>query len=160
MTHPAQATFDAHVASNQDYFLEKFAEVGNVTEACALSNLSVEATRLWERNDVQGFASRLAHARRQYAEFLESLARKRVVAPSFNGRIGSDVLLLGLLNANWPEKYRPNITVTHELGTRVVETLRELQARDREAGGADWQPELPPGRVVEGEKAVDDEKGA
>ena len=131
--HPARATFDAHVKDNQAYFLEKYAEVGNTTEAASLSNLTVDGVGNWIRNDVQRFRERFAIARRQYAEYLESLARKRVQTPSFNGRIGSDVLLLGLLNANWPEKYRRDQVVGDDTGKEILATLKEIQQERRRA---------------------------
>lgn len=150
MTHPARATYDAHMAQRQDRFLAVYAEFGNIPEAALVSNVSDETVRLWERDNDLGFAQRFQRAKRAYAEYLEQLARKRVQAPSFNGRIGSDVLLLGLLNANWPEKYRPNVTITHDLGRRVMDLIAKAQARD----------ELAEGRVVEADTPGGDQKTA
>ena len=159
--HPARATYDAKTLASQDAFLAAFGQCGSIAQAAAAAGVHpVHVRKHWINDDALGFQLRFRDAQAEFADYLEQLALKRVEAPSFNGRIGSDVLLMGLLNANYPTKWRHNVQVTHELGTRVVETLRVLQARDREAGAADWQPELPPGRVVEGEKAVDDEKGA
>ena len=157
--HPARATYDAKTRASQDAFLIAFPRSRSIAEAAATAGVSDQSVYDWRQDNILGFSARFARAQMQRADYLEELAQKRVENPSFNGRIGSDVLLMGMLNAN-SDKWRRNVIVTHELGTRVVETLRELQSRDREAGAADWQPELPPVRVVEGERAADDEKGA
>ena len=48
------------------------------------------------------------NARKGYADTLEALAWSRVSDPT--GNRGSDVLLLALLNANHPAKWRPNVS--------------------------------------------------
>ena len=166
--HPARATYDAKTTASQDAFLAAFGQCGSIAQAAAAAGVHPATVRdLWVKNDALGFQARFHNAQAEFADYLEQLALKRVENPTNNGRTGSDVLLMGLLNANHPTKWRHNVQVTHELGTRVMDTLKQLQAQDREAGAADWQPELPPGRVVEGEKAVEvpeeglgDEKGA
>ena len=159
--HPARATYDAKTLASQNAFLAAFTHCGSITLAASAVGLHPATVRdSWVKNDALGFQARFHNAQAEFADYLEQLALKRVENPTNNGRTGSDVLLMGLLNANHPTKWRHNVQVTHDLGARVVETLRELQAKDREAGAADWQPELPPGRVVEGEKGIDDEKDA
>ena len=168
MPHPARATYDAKTAASQNAFLAAFTQCGSITLAAAAAGVHPTHVRQhWIMDDALGFQQRFHDAQAEWSDYLEQLAVKRVENPSFNGRIGSDVLLMGLLNANHPTKWRHNVQVTHDVGTRVMDTLRQLQARDREAGTAGWQPELPSGRVVEGEKAVEvpeedlgDEKGA
>ena len=155
--HPARATYDAKTLASQDAFLLAFPRSRSIAEAASAAQVSDQSVYDWREDNILGFSARFARAQLQRADYLEELAQKRVENPSFNGRIGSDVLLMGMLNAN-SDKWRRNVIVTHELGARVVETLRELQARDREAGTGDWQPELPAGRVVEGERADGDEK--
>ena len=166
--HPARATYDAKTTASQDAFLKAFGQCGSIAQAAAAAGIHPATVRdLWVKNDALGFQARFHNAQAEFADYLEQLALKRVENPTNNGRTGSDVLLMGLLNANHPTKWRHNVQVTHELGTRVVDTLRQLQAQDRAAGTLGWQPELPPGRVLQGEKAAEapeeglgDEKGA
>mgnify|MGYP001583357886 FL=1 len=156
--HPARATYDAKMLAEMNAFLIAFPHSRSIQEAADAAGVTFGAVYQWRRDNALGFLPRWEIAQAARADYLEELAQKRVEAPSFGGRIGSDVLLIALNNANNPN-WRRSVTITHDLGARVVETLRELQARDREAGTGDWQPELPPGRVVERERAADDEKG-
>lgn len=129
--HPARATYDEKTRLTQLRFLERYQALGNISEACAFTNVHQTTVDKWRRLDVQGFYQRFINAREIYADYLESIARKRIENPSFNGRIGSDVLLIAQLNAKRPSEYRQHATVTHDLGARVIATLRDLQARDR-----------------------------
>ena len=135
LTHPARATYDETTRLNQNRFLEHYSKVGNIEEAAALAGIHWEPTYTWRRENTLGFHARFLLARERYADYLESLARKRVENPSFNGRIGSDVLLIAQLNAKRPGEYRPNVTITHDLGKRVMEVLAQAQARDRTRPG-------------------------
>ena len=157
--HPARATYDAKMLAEMNAFLIAFPHSRSIEEAALAVGITFGAVYQWRQDNALDFLPRFVIAQAARADYLEGLAQKRVEAPSFGGRIGSDVLLIALNNANNPN-WRRSVTITHDLGARVVETLRALQARDREAGAADWQPELPPGRVVEGERGVDDEKDA
>lgn len=155
--HPARATYDAKMLAEMDAFLIAFPRSRSIAEAAACAGVTFGAVYQWRVDDALGFLARFKVAQGARADYLEELAQKRVENPSFNGRIGSDVLLMGLLNANYPEKWRANVTVQHELGARVMDALRAAQERDRAAGIGYRAPvgELPPGsdRIgIEGEK--------
>jgi len=124
--HLAYKTFRAKLEASQTAFLAAYANTGNIREAAEAVGISSAAVAGWITDNKLDFVPKYRHAQREYANYLESLARKRVENPTFNGRIGSDVLMLGLLNANWPEKYRPKVVVQDE--TTVVSLVRELRA--------------------------------
>ena len=156
LTHPARATYDETTRISQDRFLKEYREVGNISEAASIAGINGLSPYIWRRENVLGFHQRFLDAREEYADYLESLARKRVENPSFNGRIGSDVLLIAQLNAKRPGEYRPNVTITHDLGKRVMEVLAQAQARDRSVVEAEKaRSALPEPSVLE---VLDDEK--
>jgi hypothetical protein len=64
----------------------------------------------------------MEQGRREFAEGLEGLALERVKNPD-RGR-GSDLLLIGLLNANWPAKYRPQVTMDQDSAREVLNEMK------------------------------------
>ena len=64
------------------------------------------------------------------------------------GNRGSDVLLMARLNAERPDKWRPNVKVQLEVPNEVIQQLRALQ----ELGNRD--PKLPEPKVVDGKAEV------
>ena len=164
--HPARATYDAKMLAEMDAFLIAFPHSRSIAEAATCAGVTFGAVYQWRMDDALGFLARFKIAQGERADYLEELAQKRVESPSFNGRIGSDVLLIAMLNANEPGKWRQNVTVQHDLAGRVLEALRQAQGRDRSAGLGYGAPGLPqgagpPGRVVEGEavERAEEEKG-
>lgn len=149
--HPARATYDERMRAEQEAFLLAFPHSRSIAQAAASAGVTFGAVYQWRVDNALGFLERFRLAQAARADYLEELAQKRVENPSFNGRIGSDVLLMGLLNANYPEKWRPNVTVTHDLGARVLATLQQLQAQDRERrlGYMPRASELLPPSIVE-----------
>jgi len=77
---------------------------------------------------------------------LEGLALERVKNPD-RGR-GSDLLLIGLLNANWPAKYRPQVTMDQDSAREVLNEMKrwrkegivESGSVTSEAGVTDLSP--------------------
>ncbi len=61
--------------------------------------------------------------RQSFAESLEELALDRVRNPDKNR--GSDVLLIGLLNANMPQKYRPQFAMSEDSAKELITEWRK-----------------------------------
>ncbi len=101
--HPARATFDKNTLERQEKFLASFPDYGSVAETCRAVGITAECHRLWLKNDAQGYVERWSLAQEEYGGFLEHLAHKRVLSP--DGKTGSDILLIAMLNANKPDKY-------------------------------------------------------
>jgi hypothetical protein len=84
-------------------FLVLYAETGNVAESARGAGCSREAPYRRAKADA-AFAEAWAGARETAVDHLEEVARKRAEA-------GSDTLLIFLLKALRPEKYRDRVTV-------------------------------------------------
>lgn len=89
---------------NQARFLEAYAREGSLLAARRVTGVTRWSYRQWVIED-PGFSHRVDESKADFGESLEGLALERVRNPDKNR--GSDVLLMGLLNANLPHKYRP-----------------------------------------------------
>ena len=98
-------------------------EYGTVRKACAVSGISRKTYDHWQKNDPE-FSQSMDLARRSFAESLEELALDRVRNPE-KGK-GSDVLLLGLLNANMPHKFRPQLAMNEDSAKELIVEWRRL----------------------------------
>lgn len=137
-------------------FLAAFAETGNITHACKLAN--VGRSTVYERRDSDaGFRDLMAEAAQDAADALELEARRRAlfgVEEPVVGRVGgrdgddewlldptdpegerrlvirrySDSLLMFLLKANRPEKYRERHEVRHITEDAIDAEIRRLSA--------------------------------
>jgi len=74
------------------------------------------------------FSEGFKEAQKAFSDTLEALAWSRVSDPS--GNRGSDVLLLALLNANHPAKWRPNVSTISDTDT-AKGILAELRKASR-----------------------------
>lgn len=122
--------------SKKAAFLAAYAECGNVTHAAKLAKCSRSQVYEWLRDD-QGFSNSFDEAGEQAVELMEQEARRRAVngttRPIYQGgvKVGaireySDTLLIFLLKAARPEKYRERfdhggkVAVEHSGAVRVT----------------------------------------
>lgn len=85
-------------------FLDAFRLTGNVTQACSASGVGRSTVYRWQEHDEQ-FALSFRQAELESTELLEAEAQRRAVS-------GSDTLLIFLLKARAPEKYRERHDIT------------------------------------------------
>ena len=85
-------------------WLAAYEEHGTIKKACEIAGIARKTYKNWSSSDLD-FAKEVDERRQSFAESLEEIALERVRNPDRNR--GSDVLLIGLLNANMPHKYRP-----------------------------------------------------
>ena len=104
----------------QESFLAAFAEVGVINAACRAVNISDMTVRRWRQGNIFEFTQCFEDARLRFCDFLESMALKRVKAQKPND---SPLLLITLLNANIPEKYRNSVVVVEDKPKQVLEKL-------------------------------------
>ena len=99
---------------------------------------------LWKRDDVLAFMHRFDAAQDEFREMLQDLAVERVRSQDAKA---NPLLLLALLNAHWPEKYRPNVTVQDDdaVHTMLVE-VEKLASQHRRR-----PPKVLEGEVIEGQ---------
>ena len=81
------------------------------------------------------FAKWYPDAMQGFREHLETVAMDRIADPQ--GNRGSDVLLLGMLNAAWPDKYRPRGEPVDDTALDILKELRTIRQQRR-------QTALPP----------------
>jgi len=106
---------DAMLARRKKFLLA-FEEYGTIQDACIRAMITRQ--RVWEWQKDPEFAEAFNAARQAFAESLERIALDRVKNPDKSR--GSDVLLLGLLNANLPSKYRPQFAMNEDSAKDLI----------------------------------------
>ena len=86
-------------------FLEAFARCGNVTTAARIAEVTRTNVYRWQEHDAE-FLAAFHEAEAQSTEVLEEEAQRRAME-------SSDTLLIFLLKARAPEKYRDTVTQRH-----------------------------------------------
>lgn len=108
----------------QSRFIASFSESGNVRAACEVAGVS-RATAYRHRKDVASFREAWSQAEEEAVERLEETARKRAVD-------GSDTLLIFLLKAHRPEKYRERYEAIVRNGDKDIDVEIERLAQELE----------------------------
>ena len=111
----AQRKEDA--AKRKELFLLAYEEWGTIKKACEVAGIARDTYGTWTQTDL-GFGKKMDMVRQAFAESLETIALERVRNPD-KGK-GSDVLLLGLLNANMPAKYRPQYAMNEDSAKELI----------------------------------------
>jgi hypothetical protein len=125
--------------SLQDKYLEAWARSGTSRAAHRTSGLNRVTTYKWTLNDVYGFAERLKDGKQELSDELEEIALDlvRQLKPT-----NSPLLLLALLNANLPEKYRTNIVATDETARDTLRELRSIRRQQESSTSSGAEQEL------------------
>lgn len=131
--HAARASMDQATLTRQNAFLAAYPDFGTISHACQAVGIDRESVRWWRRNDILGFADRFTAAQEAYGDYLENLAHQRVTTPG--ARTGSDILLIAMLNANRPDKWRrdPNPAPQRVQVTQIIINAPGQAARIVEA---------------------------
>ena len=123
-------------------FLLAFEEHGTIRHACRAAHVPRSSIYVWQEDPE--FAAELHVARLAFAEMLEGLALERVKNPDKNR--GSDVLLLGLLNANLPSKYRPQFAMSEDSARDLIiewrKAAKEVKREEPKEAGESWSKPL------------------
>jgi hypothetical protein len=106
----------------QRLFLVALGEWGTIHKACRVMDMTRWAYRTWVAED-PGFSQRVDGAKVDFGESLEDIALDRIRNPD-KGK-GSDILLIGLLNANLPHKYRPAAALDHDSAKELIVEWRK-----------------------------------
>ena len=112
-------------------FLEVFEEWGTIRRACDVVGIPRGTYNRWHSEDPE-FSKNVDLSRRMFAESLEEIALDRVRNPD-KGR-GSDVLLLGLLNANMPQKFRPQLAMNEDSAKELIVEWRKAAKEVKKDG--------------------------
>ncbi len=102
-------------------FLKAYREVGTITHASKIANIDRNTVTKWDKLDYEGFRERFAEAKEEFADSLEQMAFQRIQQqkPTDN-----PVLLITLLNAHKPDKYRPKAVDVDETARFILLELR------------------------------------
>ena len=98
-------------------FLAAYEEWGTTRAACRAAGISRSSYERWHQEDGE-FVKELDRVKLAFAESLEELALERIRNPDKNR--GSDILLIGLLNANMPSKYRPQFAMSEDSAKELI----------------------------------------
>jgi len=112
------------IHQTQEHFLKMYARCGTILNAAKASGISRPTVYAWQKKDTLGFATRFQLAKEEYRESLEALAMSRLKDPK--GNQGSDLLLMAMLNARWPERYRQNGESKDERAKEALQEIRDM----------------------------------
>ena len=109
-------------AKRKKLFLAAYGEWGTIRKSCEVAGVSHGSYDRWHVEDLD-FVKELDRMKLFFAESLEELALSRVRNPDKNR--GSDILLIGLLNANMPQKYRPQFAMSDDSAKELIVEWRK-----------------------------------
>ena len=107
----------------QDKFLKVYEETRSRSVSASYAGVSQASITKWIREDYLEFKQRYDEADTAFCEGLEQLALERV---KMQDSKSNPVLLITLLNANLPRKYRPAAVMTDDTAKDVLSQLRKL----------------------------------
>jgi len=117
---------ERYVYNNQERFLAAYQGCGNEAAAAHLVAMHPHTIELWKQNDVLGFTERLRWAFGYFCAQLESKALENALATKPGG---NPLMLITLLNANLPAKYKPSTAFADETAAELMKKIRELSPR-------------------------------
>ena len=129
----------------QTKYLTTYQETRSKTLSATSAGVSYRTTMKWQSSNEFGFTERLEDADFMFCENLEQLALDRV---KMQDAKANPVLLITLLNANLPQKYRPSVVVTDDAAKDVLSQLRTIAKDTPETANKEEE-------VVNDESALD-----
>lgn len=119
-------------ARKKEAFIEGLRKTGTLTGACKYAHVSPHTVYSWEED--ADFFRREREARDVVADRLEETALERALDPADSK---GHILLIFMLKALRPEKYRESVTVRQEdhLSPEVRQVLRDLASAAHEQEG-------------------------
>lgn len=107
----------ADLQARQDNFLAAYSVVGSIKTAAENTGIIRGTVYSWVQEDKHNFRAKFTAVKEDFREYLQDMAINRVKdqKPGDN-----PVLLITLLNAHWPEKYRPNTVVSDGTAKEVM----------------------------------------
>ena len=115
-------TVDKRTWEDQDRFLAAFAKCRTKSTSARLAGIGRSTVYWWEGKDHLGFKDRLREAGEAFCDMLENKARDLAMELKAGQ---NPLILITLLNANLPDKYRPNSVVPSETMTDVLRAMKQ-----------------------------------
>ena len=132
---PKQSEIYKNTTARKQAFLVAYTKCGTVTSAAKSIGINPATPYDWLKHNTDGFKANFEQAKQSFADSLESLAFERVQTRDTN-----DVLLITLLNAHKPDKYRPNTQNNNEQASEVIAKLTRLTRKS--VGGQEETVEI------------------
>lgn len=134
--HPATGDFDPETLSHnqrrtwdvQESFLQAFGPTGTVLAATEQLGMRRRLIYEWLQRDSLGFRERFRLAEHHFRESLVNMATERLRSASPNSKVGSDILLITMMNAFYPEKFKPQLVMQDSGAKEVLGALKQLTA--------------------------------
>ena len=137
----------------QSKFLKCYKETRSKSVSASYSGVTYRTASKWERDNKFGFAERLEEADFEFCENLEQLALERV---KMQDAKSNPVLLITLLNANLPMKYRPTVVMADDTAKSVLSELRQIAKESPVSGN---QEQVEEQTALEQVQGILNEKG-
>ena len=106
---------------NQENFLSGVREKGTIKYGVWKAEITRDTYHNWMQTEID-FPDRMAEARQEFAETLEEAVVGIVMDP--DKIMKAQVLASTLLNANWPAKYRPQVTMDQDSAREVLNEMK------------------------------------
>ena len=107
---------------SQERYLEQMARTRTHSHAAQYAGIHRDTAHKWRQNDYLGFVSRLATAEATFCDMLEGHALDTALATK-PGQ--SPILLITLLNANLPEKYRQATGLSEDTAKQLLRKYKQ-----------------------------------
>ena len=132
---PSKSDVVKNTDARQDTFCKVYAQVGTIAAAARSCGIDPSTIYAWAHSDAYGFKQKFERAKQSFADSLETIAFERVQTRDTN-----DVLLITLLNAHKPDKYRRDTQGTNEQASEVIAKLTKLTRKS--VGGQEETVEI------------------
>ena len=117
-----RSSSDKGIIANKEKLIQAAEEFGGAMKAVKAVGINAATYYRWMKED-PSFREEMETAQKIFGESMLELAIDRVKNPD-KGK-GSDVLLLGLLNAYMPEKFRPAALVANDAAKELITEWRK-----------------------------------
>lgn len=120
----------SRIDSRSRNYLSGYAVSGTTKAGLKASGLDRRTVNRWKESDMFGFRARFDEAQQAFRDSLESIAVD-LVKQLKPGQ--TPLLLITLLNANLPDKYRPNVVVADDSAKRTLDAITEATKHSQKA---------------------------
>jgi hypothetical protein len=114
---------DKEAKKRQDTFLAVYSKGASLRSAAKAAGTTRWSVKRWVDGDKYGFRERFESAQ---ADFKDSLIERAMTRLEEQKASDSPLLLITMLNAYIPEKFRPNTIATEEVAKETIKELRQL----------------------------------
>ena len=130
MGHYGEATrgkeYEKETKEKQETFLYIYSQGASVASAAKGANTTRQTVKRWVDSDKNGFRDRYESAQNDFKDSLIERAMNRLNEQKAND---SPLLLITMLNAYIPERFRPNTLATEEVAKDTIKELRALSQK-------------------------------